>query len=390
MKATTALDDNMKKGVMYEVPCGEYSKVYTGETGRNLKERMMEHKYAVKKKNMNNGIVAYFGNRNMTLIGTQLEWRPASSICGKRRSWRHCTLNEQGIHPTWTVVYSSTLCGPLHQQEMLGHQCLHLPSFPFSFSFFFFFLYYHSIILFNLILFFNFNNLLLFYFYFTFILFYFIFILFLFWINFIIIFYSPLLSFFSPHPFFLIHDHYYPFILQLCFHLNHSAADEGLQVESFCLSFVCVTKIWLTLSKHTFCFWKLLAAWWTTSSAYAYHIYTFKAKCMWYLCTSYLPRECRKDWRAASDERHCHQQCIHLDRHNHLDKCTSLFAALHSSLLPLIVYEGLGFALFISGGLCGLCLHFYLTAWLPPVVFQKEWGIPWCALAWTWKHLSLH
>ena len=54
IKVITDVDDNMRKGVVYEVPCGECNKVYIGKMGRNVKERVKEHKYVVKKRNMNN------------------------------------------------------------------------------------------------------------------------------------------------------------------------------------------------------------------------------------------------------------------------------------------------------------------------------------------------
>ena len=52
---STTLDDK-KQGVVYEVPCKDCEAVYIGETGRNLQERIKEHKYAVKRKDENNGI----------------------------------------------------------------------------------------------------------------------------------------------------------------------------------------------------------------------------------------------------------------------------------------------------------------------------------------------
>ena len=36
-----------KKGVVYEVPCGDCEKSYIGETGRTLKKRIDEHKGSV-------------------------------------------------------------------------------------------------------------------------------------------------------------------------------------------------------------------------------------------------------------------------------------------------------------------------------------------------------
>ena len=59
MRAKTAVKDEVKKGVVYEVPCGECEQVYIGETGRNLREKLKEHQYAVKKENSKNGIAAH-------------------------------------------------------------------------------------------------------------------------------------------------------------------------------------------------------------------------------------------------------------------------------------------------------------------------------------------
>ena len=37
----------LKKGVVYRVPCMDCDMSYIGETGRNLKKRLVEHKEAV-------------------------------------------------------------------------------------------------------------------------------------------------------------------------------------------------------------------------------------------------------------------------------------------------------------------------------------------------------
>ena len=42
----------MKKGIVYMVPCGDCEHMYIGKTGRNLKEGLKEHQYAVKKEKL--------------------------------------------------------------------------------------------------------------------------------------------------------------------------------------------------------------------------------------------------------------------------------------------------------------------------------------------------
>ena len=49
-----------KKGVIYEVPCGECNHVYIGKTGRTLRKRLTEHKAAVKKCDNKNDIAVQF------------------------------------------------------------------------------------------------------------------------------------------------------------------------------------------------------------------------------------------------------------------------------------------------------------------------------------------
>ena len=61
-----------KKGVVYEVPCGECNHVYIGETGRTLRKRLTEHKAAVKKCDTKNGIAVHAWNS-----GHQVEWESA-------------------------------------------------------------------------------------------------------------------------------------------------------------------------------------------------------------------------------------------------------------------------------------------------------------------------
>ena len=46
------------KGVVYRVPC-ECGAAYIGETGRNLKLRLSEHKRSVKNKDPNNGLAVH-------------------------------------------------------------------------------------------------------------------------------------------------------------------------------------------------------------------------------------------------------------------------------------------------------------------------------------------
>ena len=59
MKVKSARPQNLKKGVVYEVPCADCDYVYVGETGRSLEMRLKEHKYTVKNNDTNNGVTIH-------------------------------------------------------------------------------------------------------------------------------------------------------------------------------------------------------------------------------------------------------------------------------------------------------------------------------------------
>ena len=44
---------DQKTNVVYEIPCRDCDKVYIGETGRNIKKRNQEHKYAIERRDPN-------------------------------------------------------------------------------------------------------------------------------------------------------------------------------------------------------------------------------------------------------------------------------------------------------------------------------------------------
>lgn len=48
-----------RNGVVYEVPYADCDQFYVGETSRILREKVKEHRYAVKTGNKNNGIAAH-------------------------------------------------------------------------------------------------------------------------------------------------------------------------------------------------------------------------------------------------------------------------------------------------------------------------------------------
>ena len=74
MKVKSTRPDELKKGVVYEVPCTDCECVYNiGETGRSLEMRLKEHRYAVKTKDSRNGIVVHADTHNH-----KVNWQAAS------------------------------------------------------------------------------------------------------------------------------------------------------------------------------------------------------------------------------------------------------------------------------------------------------------------------
>ena len=57
-KVQTPVDPINIKGVVYRIPC-ECGRVYVGETRRRLKQRITEHKQAVKNADSNNRLAVY-------------------------------------------------------------------------------------------------------------------------------------------------------------------------------------------------------------------------------------------------------------------------------------------------------------------------------------------
>ena len=68
-------------------------KSYIGETGRNLKKQIVEHKYAVKRKDDKNGIEVNVNDHNH-----RVDWEGAKVLEEEPRYWRRRTLEAIHIH----------------------------------------------------------------------------------------------------------------------------------------------------------------------------------------------------------------------------------------------------------------------------------------------------
>ena len=59
MRVKSQVPEERKKGVVYQVPCKDCYGVYTGESKRTFKVRLTEHKRAVVRSDVNNGITVH-------------------------------------------------------------------------------------------------------------------------------------------------------------------------------------------------------------------------------------------------------------------------------------------------------------------------------------------
>ena len=59
--------EEKKNTVVYQVPCKDCCKLYMGESKRTLKVRLAEHKRAVQKSDVNNGIAMHVANTNHSI-----------------------------------------------------------------------------------------------------------------------------------------------------------------------------------------------------------------------------------------------------------------------------------------------------------------------------------
>ena len=105
------------KGVIYNIPC-TCGREYIGETGRNLRVRIGEHKYAIQHGNMSNAIAVHVHEAEHPI-----DWGSARVIerekhfaCRKIKESLHikrsvnCTNTDLGyyMHPVWFTTLHST------------------------------------------------------------------------------------------------------------------------------------------------------------------------------------------------------------------------------------------------------------------------------------------
>ena len=82
-RVKTPRPDLLKRSVVYEVPCLDCEKVYVGETKRNLKQRLMEHKGAVRREDRKNGIATHAWDEDH-----RVNWQEARVVTVEPSYWK--------------------------------------------------------------------------------------------------------------------------------------------------------------------------------------------------------------------------------------------------------------------------------------------------------------
>ena len=76
-----------KKEIVYEVPCHDCEMKYIGETKRSMKKRVAEHRYAVKKEDVQNGIAVH-----VQRFHHSINWESARVCASASGYWYRRTL----------------------------------------------------------------------------------------------------------------------------------------------------------------------------------------------------------------------------------------------------------------------------------------------------------
>ena len=102
MNVKNRIPEKRRRGIVYEILCAECDAVYTGETGHNLHDRVKEHKYAVKRRDLKNGVAAHAWKTQHAV-----NWSSAKVLSTEQLLWKRRILKAINIKRllTWTVVY---------------------------------------------------------------------------------------------------------------------------------------------------------------------------------------------------------------------------------------------------------------------------------------------
>ena len=93
-RVKSQVPEEKRKGIVYQVPCEDCNGVYTSEPKRTLKVKLIEHKHAVVRSNINNGITVHIAKNECSI-----DWESARVMRSMRGYWERRATEARGRDP---------------------------------------------------------------------------------------------------------------------------------------------------------------------------------------------------------------------------------------------------------------------------------------------------
>ena len=101
------------------MPCRDCGAVYIGETGRNLQERVKEHKYAVQRQDDNNGIAVHAWTNDHVVDRPEAKVRTREQVTCRRKVLEAIHIQQEKrtttnldcgaqLNPIWSPLISGS------------------------------------------------------------------------------------------------------------------------------------------------------------------------------------------------------------------------------------------------------------------------------------------
>ena len=94
MKVKNQVPEEKKKAVVYQVPCKDCHQLYMGETEWTLKVRLAEHRRAVQKSDVNNGIAMHVANTSHNIDWANARVVNSNRVLGEENHRSHSDQEE--------------------------------------------------------------------------------------------------------------------------------------------------------------------------------------------------------------------------------------------------------------------------------------------------------
>ena len=120
-----------RPGVVYHIPCTNFSWAYIGQTGRTLTQRLKEHRRAVINGDLTTSALAEHAHSTSQPIN----WTEARVIATCSHTFRRCLLESWMIHRETNHPNSELVHSPTSIRPLLGTHKWSIDKHPFCFNF---------------------------------------------------------------------------------------------------------------------------------------------------------------------------------------------------------------------------------------------------------------